>query len=53
MKGIIYVIAIILAIDFLGFVAWVVAGQTPVGDVYVGTITVHVLRFVLSILGII
>lgn len=34
---------VVLAIDFLGFIAWVASGQHPVDSFYVGTITAHVL----------
>jgi len=42
------VIAMILAIDFLGFVAWILSGQSPAGDMYyLGSITASILRAIL------
>lgn len=41
-------IAIILALDFLGFVAWILSGQSPAGDMYyLGSITAHILKAIL------
>lgn len=39
-------IAIILIIDFLGFLLWGLSGQIPDGNFYIGTISVHVLQFI-------
>ena len=42
------VIIAVLALDFLGFTAWVLSGQYPVDDFYIGTITAHVLRAIIN-----
>lgn len=42
------VAAIILLIDFAGFLAWGMSGQHPVDNFYVGTITTHALRAVIK-----
>lgn len=41
-----YTIAGLLALDVLGFIAWVMSGQIPVDGYYLGTITAHALRLV-------
>jgi len=38
------VIFIILAIDFLGFMAWIISGQYPADSFYLGSITAHILQ---------
>ena len=48
LKTIAAIIAIIIAIDFLGFIAWAGSGQRPVDNFYVGTITTHALRAVIN-----
>lgn len=35
----------VLAIDFIAFWAWVMSGQYPAGEVYAGTITAHLIAF--------
>lgn len=42
------IIALVLVIDFLGFTAWVMSGQRPVDNFYVGTITTHALKAVIK-----
>lgn len=42
------VVAIVLVIDFLGFMAWAMSGQRPVDNFYVGTITTHALQVVIK-----
>jgi len=37
----------ILAIDLLGFLAWVLSGQVPVDGFYVGAITTNMLKMLL------
>jgi len=44
MKNIFYALATIMVIDFIGFVAWAMSGQFPVDNVYVGTITAHIIK---------
>jgi len=44
------VVALLLFVDFVGFIAWTMSVQFPVDNFYIGTITTHVLRFIISIL---
>lgn len=41
-------ITFLLLVDFLGFSFWFLSGQLPTDNVYVGTITAHILRAILS-----
>lgn len=41
------VVGMIILIDFFGAVAWILSGQTPDGNFYIGTITIHLLRLVI------
>lgn len=34
----------ILAFDFFGFCMWILSGQQPLDNFYIGTITAHILR---------
>jgi hypothetical protein len=34
----------LLAIDFVGFIAWVMSGQFPADNFYIGTITTHIIK---------
>lgn len=43
-KFILSIIAIVMMIDVMGFLAWVYSGQRPVDDFYIGTITTHIVR---------
>lgn len=36
----------ILLVDFLGALAWMWSGQCPTSNFYIGTITIHLLRFI-------
>lgn len=45
MKITLAIIAAILFIDVCGFMAWALSGQQPQDDVYVGTITAHVIEY--------
>lgn len=47
-QTILTIIAIVLVIDFAGFVLWASSGQKPVDNVYVGTITAHALSAVIN-----
>ena len=38
----------VLTIDALGFMLWVVSGQTPLDNFYIGTITAHILRAIIN-----
>jgi hypothetical protein len=38
-------IVTLVAIDFAGFIGWIVSGQTPVDGFYLGRITVEVIKF--------
>lgn len=40
------VIAFILALDFIAFLAWVYSGQAPYNDVYAGMITTRILQII-------
>lgn len=41
------VIIAVLVLDAFGFMAWVLSGQLPADDFYIGTITAHVLRAII------
>lgn len=41
------VIAVVLIVDAFGFLAWVLSGQHPLDNFYIGTITAHVLRLII------
>lgn len=42
------VIAFILVIDFIGFIAWAMSGQMPVDNFYIGTISAHVIGAIIN-----
>ena len=42
------VVAIVIVIDFLGFMSWAMSGQRPVDNFYVGTITTHTLQAIIK-----
>lgn len=44
---ILYVIAIVLVIDFACAFGWATSGQTPSGDMYFGIITTKLLRLII------
>ncbi|MEK6897598.1 MAG: hypothetical protein AABW93_03655 [Nanoarchaeota archaeon] len=46
-KTISAVIAAILLIDIFGFLLWIMSGQYPTDNFYIGTITAHILRAIL------
>ena len=37
-----------LLLDAIGFIAWVASGQTPSDNFYIGTITAHVVAWVIK-----
>lgn len=37
-------IGLVLLVDFFGFCAWILSGQTPGDSFYIGSITAHILR---------
>lgn len=39
-----WILVSILAIDALGFIAWLLSGQYPADAYYIGTITAHTLE---------
>ena len=41
------VITAVLVLDAFGFIAWVLSGQHPLDNFYIGTITAHVLRAII------
>lgn len=42
------VIGAVLALDAFVFIAWILSGQYPVDDFYIGTITAHILRAIIN-----
>ena len=46
-KTISAVVAAILLIDMFGFLLWIMSGQYPADNFYIGTITAHILRAIL------
>ena len=38
------VLLAILAVDFFGFMAWILSGQTPGDSFYIGAITTNIIR---------
>ena len=42
-----YTAAVIIAVDIFGFMAWVLSGQIPADNFYVGAITANILRAIL------
>lgn len=48
-KATVLTLTIFVVADVLGFLAWAMSGQQPADDVYVGTITTHVLRHFLPV----
>ena len=44
-----YGVVAVLVIDALGLMLWVVSGQHPVDEFYLGTITAHVVAWVVGI----
>lgn len=41
------VLAVVVAVDLFGFMAWIASGQTPADGFYIGRITAEVLRAIL------
>ena len=37
----------LLAFDFFGFVLWILSGQVPQSDFYVGVFTVEILKLII------
>lgn len=48
LKNIGMVIGIILAIDFTGFIGWVISGQFPPDNFYVGVITNTIIKLIFN-----
>jgi hypothetical protein len=44
MKKILFILGAVLAVDFLGFIAWIFSGQFPVDGFYFGVITSSVIK---------
>ena len=42
-----YIVAAVMMLDVFGFMAWILSGQYPVDNFYLGTITAHILRAIL------
>lgn len=49
MKYVVWFIAIVIGVDMLGFLAWVLSGQFPVDNFYIGSITRNVLNLILQL----
>ena len=44
-----YGLAIILALDLMGFIAWVVSGRVPIDDsVFIGVITTNIIKIFIN-----
>lgn len=41
------IIAVIMLLDVMGLMAWLISGQAPTDNIYIGTITAHILRAIL------
>ena len=46
LKVIVLAIAICFILDFIGFTAWVLSGQFPVDNFYLGTGTAHLIGLI-------
>jgi hypothetical protein len=44
--GIVSILAIVLIVDFIGFVAWVFSGQIPPDDMFIGAITTKIIQLI-------
>jgi len=43
-SDIFWVVAVIIMIDVVSYMAWQAMGQTPVDNIYLGTLTAHFLN---------
>ena len=43
----VWIVAIVLVIDFIGFMAWGLSGQYPADSFYIGAITRNILQALL------
>jgi hypothetical protein len=43
-KSIVIFLALILVADVIGFLGWAMSGQKPIDNLYLGTVTTHVVR---------
>ena len=41
-------VAVVIAIDMLGFVAWIASGQYPLDGFYLGAVTAKVLELLIN-----
>lgn len=46
MKTLAQIIAVILVIDITGLLAWKISGQTPIDNIYLGSITAHLIEVI-------
>ena len=46
MKTFLLIIAVAVAVDVIGFIAWAMSGQFPADNLYIGVITTHILRVI-------
>ncbi len=44
------IVSFIIIVDALGFVAWIMSGQVPTDNFYIGTITAHFIKLVKVVL---
>lgn len=49
LKVIRIIIAMVMLLDVMGFMAWLVSGQIPTDNIYIGTITAHIIKIILQI----
>ena len=48
LKKIVYWIVVFLVIDFLCLIAWAYSGQRPEGQVYLGSVSAHIIDFIIK-----
>lgn len=46
MKYLLFFLLVVLLIDFMGFTAWVISGQLPKDNVYIGAISNAIIQLV-------
>lgn len=44
LKTIVVIAIVLLAIDFVGMIAWGMSGQHPVDNFYIGSVSTHIIR---------
>jgi len=43
MKTILWLVAVVLVFDCVGYILWSISGQTPVNNTYIGAITAKII----------